>query len=126
MNDAKGANVDAFRVPADVDLGADASKPVAITFLRPLPPGTYEVQFRLEGVAGRAVATRAVTITVPEMASEFRAEDAGMDAGGLPSAAAVVLESENRAPVPPNAGNLVKILAPTTEVPVGLLGSSAR
>jgi VWFA-related protein len=121
VNDAKGASVDAFRVPADVDLGADAGKPVSITFLRPLPPGTYDVQFRLEGVAGRAVATRAVTITVPEMTSEFRAEDAGTDAGGLPSAAAVVMESENRQAVPPNAGNLVKILAPPQEVPVGLL-----
>ena len=117
----KGANVDAFRIPADVDLGADDGKPVTISFLRPLPPGTYDVQFRLEGVAGRAVATRAVTITVPEMTADFRAEDAGMDVGGLPSAAAVVLESENRQAAPPNAGNLVKILAPETEVPVGLL-----
>ncbi len=121
VNDAKGANVDAFRLPADVDLGADAGKPVAITFLRPLPPGTYDVQFRLEGVAGRAVATRTVTISVPEMTADFRAEDAGTDAGGLPSAAAVVLESENRQVAPPNAGNLVKILTPETDVPVGLL-----
>ena len=121
VNDAKGANVDAFRVPADVDLGADIGKPVTITFLRPLPPGTFDVQFRLEGAAGRAVGTRAVTITVPEMTSDFHAEDAGMDATGLPSAAAVVMESENRQAVPPNAGNLVKILAPETEVPVGLL-----
>ena len=60
VNGPKGESVDAFRVPADVDLGADAGKPVTITFLRPLPPGTYEIQFRLEGVAGRAVATRAV------------------------------------------------------------------
>ena len=117
----KGENVDAFRIPADVDLGADVGRPVSITFLRPLPPGTYDIQFRLEGVAGRAVGTRAVSITVPAMSSDFRAEDAGTDAGGLPSAAAVVLESENRSAVPPNAGNLVKILAPETEVPVGLL-----
>jgi Ca-activated chloride channel family protein len=121
VNDAKGGNVDAFRVPADVDLGADAGKPVTITFLRPLPPGTYDVQFRLEGALGRAVATRSVTIAVPEMTADFRAEDAGTDASGLPSAAAVVLESENRQAPPPNAGNLVKILAPETEVPVGLL-----
>jgi Ca-activated chloride channel family protein len=104
-----------------VDLGADTSRPASITFLRPFPPGTYDVQFRLEGIAGRAVATRSVTITVPEMSSDFRAEDAGTDTGGLPSAAAVVLESENRQAAPPNAGNLVKILAPETEVPVGLL-----
>ncbi len=121
VNDPKGQNVDAFRVPADVDLGADTSGSASITFLRPLPPGTYDVQFRLEGIAGRAVATRSVTITVPEMNADFRAEDAGTDPGGLPSAAAVVLESENRQAVPPNAGNLVKILAPETEVPVGLL-----
>jgi Ca-activated chloride channel homolog len=121
VNDPKGRNVDAFRVPADVDLGADAGKPVAITFLRPLPPGTYDVQFRLEGAAGRAVGTRTVTISVPEMTADFRAEDAGTDIDGLPSAAAVVLESENRQAAPPNAGNLVKILPPETEVPVGLL-----
>jgi len=87
VNDPKGANVDAFRIPADVDLGADDGKPVTISFLRPLPPGTYDVQFRLEGVVGRAVATRTVTITVPEMTADFRAEDAGPDVGGLPSAA---------------------------------------
>jgi VWFA-related protein len=121
VSDARGANVDAFRIPADVDLGADAGKPVSITFLRSLPPGTYEIQFRLEGALGRAVATRAVTITVPAMSAEFRAEDAGTDATGLPSAAAVVLESENRPMPAPNAGNLVKILAPPQEVPVGLL-----
>jgi Ca-activated chloride channel family protein len=121
VNDPKGANVDAFRIPADVDFGADTGKPVTISFLRPLPPGTYDVQFRLEGVVGQAVATRTVTIAVPEMTADFRAEDAGPDVGGLPSAAAVVLESENRQAASPNAGNLVKILAPETEVPVGLL-----
>lgn len=121
VNDPTGRNVDAFRVPADVDLGGDAGKPVTIKFLRPLSPGNYDVQFRLEGVAGRAVATRAVTIAVPEMTADFRAEDAGTDAGGLPSAAAVVLEAGNRQAAPPNAGNLVRILAPETEVPVGLL-----
>jgi Ca-activated chloride channel homolog len=121
VNDPKGQNVDAFRIPADIDLGADASKPAEVTFLRPLPPGTYDIQFRLEGVAGRAVATRAVTITVPEMTADFRAEDAGTDVGGLPSAAAVVLEAENRQAVPPNAGNLVRIVAPETEVPIGLM-----
>ncbi len=117
----RGESVDAFRVPADVDLGAETERPVTITFLRALPPGVYEVAFRLEGAAGRAVGTRAVSITVPTMTSDFRAEDAGTDSGGLPSAAAVVLESQNRAAVPPNAGNLVKILAPSQEVPVGLL-----
>jgi Ca-activated chloride channel homolog len=121
VNDTKGENVDAFRVPADVDLGADAGQPVTISFLRPLPPGTYDIQFRLEGLAGRAVATRSVRIAVPEMTSEFRAEDAGKDVGGLPSAAALVLEAENRAALPPNAGNLVKILAPEVDMPVGLL-----
>jgi VWFA-related protein len=121
VNDPKGVNVDAFRIPADVNLGADDGKPVTISFLRPLPPGTYDVQFRLEGVVGRAVATRTVTIAVPEMTADFRAEDAGPDVGGLPSAAAVVLESENRQAASPNVGNLVRILAPETEVPVGLL-----
>ena len=96
----KGEAVETFRVPVDVDLSVsdvtNASKPVAITFLRALPPGTFNLQFRLEGVAGRILGTRAISLTVPAMSSEFRAEDAGGDSAGMPSAAAVVLESENR------------------------------
>jgi VWFA-related protein len=125
VTDDRGQAVESFRVPVDIDLSSadvtNASKPVAITFLRALPPGTFNIQFRLEGVAGKALGTRAITLTVPAMSSEFRAEDAGGDAAGLPSAAAIVLESENRPVVPPNATGFVKILAPETEVPVGLL-----
>ncbi|HEX7613725.1 MAG TPA: VWA domain-containing protein [Thermoanaerobaculia bacterium] len=121
----KGEAVETFRVPVDIDLSAsdvtNVGKPVAITFLHALPPGTFNLQFRLEGVAGRVLGTRAISLTVPAMSSEFRAEDAGGDSAGLPSAAAVVLEAENRPAVPPNATGLVKILAPTQEVPVGLL-----
>ena len=119
-----GTLVESFRVPVEVDLSdADAGKPVRVSFLRSLPPGNLSVQFRLEGAAGRAVATRAVFLTVPKMASEFRAEEAGTDAAGLPSAAAVVLEAENRPIVPKEAASqgLVKILAPKKEVPVGLM-----
>lgn len=125
VTDDKGEPFENFRVPVDVDLSVtdvtNASKPVAITFLRALPPGAFNLQFRLEGVAGRLLATRAISLTVPAMSSEFHAEDAGGDSAGMPSAAAVVLEAENRPVVPPGATGLVKILAPTQEVPVGLL-----
>jgi VWFA-related protein len=125
VTDDRNQAVESFRVPVDIDLSSadvtNVGKPVAITFLRALPPGTFNVQFRLEGVAGRLLGTRAVSLTVPAMSSEFRAEDAGGDAAGLPSAAAIVLEAENRPVVPPNSTGFVKILAPETEVPVGLL-----
>jgi Ca-activated chloride channel family protein len=125
VTDDRGQAVESFRVPVDIDLSStdvtNVGKPVAITFLRALPPGTFNIQFRLEGVAGKLLGTRAISVTVPAMSSEFRAEDAGGDAAGLPSAAAVVLEAENRPVVPPNSTGFVKILAPETEVPVGLL-----
>jgi len=116
--------VESFRVPVDVDLsGAEAGKPVQAAFLRSLPPGDLSIQFRLEGAKGRLLATRAVDLTVPKMSAEFRAEDAGTDTAGLPGAAAVILESENRPVVPKEAvaQGLVKIVPPKKEVPVGLL-----
>ncbi|HEX5856002.1 MAG TPA: hypothetical protein VFZ57_10310, partial [Thermoanaerobaculia bacterium] len=125
VTDDRNQAVESFRVPVDIDLSSadvtNAGKPVAITFLRALPPGTFNIQFRLEGVAGKLLGTRAISVTVPAMSSEFRAEDAGGDGAGLPSAAAIVLEAENRPVVPPNTTGFVKILAPETEVPVGLL-----
>jgi Ca-activated chloride channel homolog len=122
VTNEKNEAVESFRVPVDIDLSsAEIGKPTSITFLHALPPGTLNIQFRLEGVAGRAIGTRAVTLTVPAMTSPFHAEDAGADAGGLPSAAAVVLESENRVTAPAAATGLVRILAPEQEVPVGLL-----
>ncbi|MEO8584574.1 MAG: VWA domain-containing protein [Acidobacteriota bacterium] len=125
VTNEKGAAVETFRVPVDIDLSSsdvtNTSKPVAVTFLRALPPGVLNLQFRLEGVAGRILGTRAISLTVPAMSSEFHAEDAGGDSAGMPSAAAVVLEAENRPVVPRNASGFVKILPPAQEVPVGLL-----
>ncbi len=124
VTDDKGQAVESFRVPVDIDLSStdvtNASKPVAISFLRALAPGTVNIQFRLEGVAGVLLGTRAISLMVPAMSAEFRAEDAGAD-GGLPTAAAVILESENRPPLAAGASGFVKILAPEQEVPVGLL-----
>jgi Ca-activated chloride channel family protein len=123
--EAKGSDdkvAESFRVPLDVDLSnVDVARPLQASFLRSLAPGHYNVQFRLEGVAGRMVGVTTIPIDVPAMQAEFTASDAGVDASGLPTAAAVILESENREVVPPTATNLVKILAPTKEVPVGLL-----
>jgi VWFA-related protein len=123
--EAKDSNdkvAESFKVPLDVDLSKTAvDHPLQATFLRPFAPGHYNVQFRLEGVAGRMVGITTIPIDVPAMQAEFNAADAGTDAGGLPNAAAVILENENREVVPPTATNLVKILAPTKEVPVGLL-----
>jgi Ca-activated chloride channel family protein len=124
-----GSALENFRVPVDVDLSErSAGQPVRIAFLRPLPPGNLTIQFRLEGAAGRAVATRAVFLTVPAMSSEFRAEEAGTDAAGLPSASAVVLESANRPVVPKEAAaeGLIRIVPPRREVPIGLLRVEAE
>ncbi len=125
VTDDQGQAVESFRVPVDIDLSStdvtNASKPVAISFLRALSPGALNIQFRLEGVAGRLLGTRAISLTVPAMSAEFRAEDAGVEGAGLPSAAAVILESENRPVVPQGTSGFVKILAPEQEVPVGLL-----
>ncbi len=117
-----GEEVESFRVPVDIDLSdPSAGGPVQAVFMRSLPPGSLSVQFRLEGITGEAVGMRAVDLTVPKMESEFRAEDAGTNAQGLPSAAAVILESENRPPLPAGGSGLVKIVPPSREVPVGLL-----
>ncbi|MFI5180893.1 MAG: VWA domain-containing protein [Thermoanaerobaculia bacterium] len=127
--DASGKFIDTFRAPVDVDLSeTEAARPVRVSFLAALPQGELTVQFRLEGAAGRTVATRAIFLTVPRMSSEFRAEEAGTDTAGLPSAAAVVLESENRPAVPKEvaAKGIVKIIAPRREVPVGLLRVEAE
>jgi len=124
-----GGALESFRVPVDIDLSeSTAGQPVRIAFLRPLPPASLTIQFRLEGAAGRAVATRAVFLKVPEMSSEFRAEEAGTDAAGLPSASTVVLESANRPVVPKEAAaqGLVRIVPPRREVPIGLLRIEAE
>ncbi len=127
--DSSGKILETFRAPVDVDLAeSETAKPVRVSFLAALAPGEWTVQFRLEGGAGRAVATRAIFLTVPRMSSEFRAEDSGTDAAGLPSAAAVVLESGNRPSVPKEAAvkGVIRIIAPRREVPVGLLRVEAE
>ncbi len=127
--DAAGKLIETFRAPVEVDLSdSETTKPVRVSFLSSLQPGELTVQFRLEGAAGRTVATRAIFLTVPRMSSEFRAEEGGTDAAGLPSAAAVVLESENRPAVPKEAAakGIVKIIAPQREVPIGLLRVEAE
>ncbi|MEO6326704.1 MAG: VWA domain-containing protein [Thermoanaerobaculia bacterium] len=119
--DPAGKVVETFRVPVDADLsGGDISRPLTASFLRSFAPGPLSLQFRLEGVAGKAVGMQAVSLTVPAMPAEFKVESAGLDASGQPSAAAIIMESENRDAVP-EGGNLVKILAPKKEVPVGLI-----
>jgi len=123
--EAKGPDgkvAESFRVPVDIDLStASSGKPLEVTFLRSLAPARYDIQFRLEGVAGKMVGMTTISVQVPAMQEEFTAAAAGVDSTGLPSAAAVILEEENRELPPANATNLVKILAPTKEVPIGLL-----
>ena len=64
--DASGTVVDSCREPVDVDLGdADISRPLTASFLRPLPPGEISLNLRLEAASGKAMALRAVTLTVP-------------------------------------------------------------
>ena len=118
----EGGTVDRFRVPVEVDLSdLDVTKPLQASFLQSLPPGNLTFQFGLEGVAGKLIGTRNISLVVPTMSSEFHAEDAGLGPGGLPGAAAVILESENRPVVPKGTSGLVKILAPKKEVPIGLI-----
>lgn len=113
---AAGVVVDSFREPVDVDLGdTEVGKPLAASFLRPLPPGEVTLSLRLEAATGKALALRAVTFTVPTMTAEFRAEDAG----GL-SASAILLEDANR-PEGSGRSDLIHFLPPPREVPVGLL-----
>lgn len=112
-----GEAVDAFREPVDVDLGdTEVGKPLTASFLRSLPPGEVSLNLRLEAATGKAMALRAVTLTVPKMTSEFRAEDAG-----TVTASAILLEEANRDGVPAGAADLLRFLPPTREVPVGLL-----
>jgi VWFA-related protein len=114
---ASGEVVDSFREPVDVDLSdADLGKPLTASFLRSLPPGEVSMNLRLEATTGKAVALRAVTLTVPKMTSEFRAEDAG-----TVTASAILLEEANREGAPAGAADLLRFLPPTREVPVGLL-----
>lgn len=119
----EGKAVETFRVPVELDLTeAAAGKPLEMSFLRPLPPGPVSLAFRLEAGPGRTVAVKAVALNVPAMSSEFRVEDAGAQ----PSAAAILLEAENRPAPPKDADGLVKLLAPSKEVPVGLLRIEAQ
>ncbi|MBK9090158.1 MAG: VWA domain-containing protein [Holophagales bacterium] len=114
---ASGEVVDTFREPVDVDLSdADPGKPLTASFLRSLPPGEVALSLRLEAATGKAVALRAVTLTVPKMTSEFRSEDAG-----TVTASAILLEEANREGAPAGAADLLRFLPPTREVPVGLL-----
>ncbi len=114
---AAGEAVDTFREPVDVDLGdAEMGKPLTASFLRSLPPGEVSLNLRLEATTGKALALRAVTLTVPKMTSEFRAEDAG-----TVTASAILLEEANRDVTPAGAENLLRFLPPNREVPVGLL-----
>jgi len=112
-----GELLETFREPLDIDLSDPSStEPIRVSFLRAISPGPRLVQLRLEGAAGAAVGMRALSITVPAMSSEFRAEDAGPL-----TASAVILESANRPPLEPGATGYVRFLPPSREVPVGLL-----
>lgn len=115
--DAAGNAVDAFREPVDVDLGdTELGKPLTAAFLRSLPPGEVTLNLRLEAANGKAMALRAVTLSVPKMTSEFRAEDAGPL-----TASAILLEDANREGAQAGSGDLIRFLPPQREVPVGLL-----
>ncbi len=126
VKDASNTSVDTFRIPVGADLSeAESGKRFQVSFLRSLPPGNLEVSLRLETVNGKTAGLRAVSLQVPAMQSEFLASDAGTDTAGLPSAAAVVLEAENREPLPRDE-TLIRILAPSREVPVGLIRVEAE
>ena len=113
---ASGSVVDTFREPIEVDLGdAELGKPLKASFLRALPPGEVTLGLRLEAENGKTVGLRSVSLSVPRMTSEFRAEEAGPL-----SAPAILLEEANRDEAP-SGGDLIRFLPPPREVPVGLL-----
>jgi len=115
--DAAGAVVDTFREPVDVDLGdAEVARPLKASFLRSLPPGEVTLDLRVEAASGKAMGLKAVKIAVPPMTAEFRAGDAGPL-----TASAILLEEANREDAPAGGGDLIRILPPPREVPVGLL-----
>lgn len=124
--DAEGRVVDSFRVPVDVDMSQEGEGRVSASFLRSFPPGNVTVVFQLAGMAGQALGVRALPLVVPAMSSEFVAADAGTGKTGLPTAAAIVLEAENREKPAPGAGSLVRIIAPKRDVPVGLVRIDAE
>jgi len=115
--DAAGAVVDTFREPVDVDLGdAEVARPLKASFLRSLPPGEVTLSLRVEAASGKAMGLRDVKIAVPSMTAEFRAGDAGPL-----TASAILLEEANREDAPAGGSELIRILPPPREVPVGLL-----
>lgn len=117
---AGGAVVERFRVAVDADLSVETGRPLVASFLHPLPPGPLTVDLSLEATTGKRAGISTVALTVPRMESEFRAESAGLDAQGLPSAAAIVLEEDSADPLP-EEGTLLRIVPPSRDVPVGLL-----
>lgn len=119
VKDASGTLVERFRVPVEADLSTEGGKPLVATFLRPLPPGPLTVTLSLDAITGKKVGISTLTLAVPAMESEFRAQAAGVDAQGNPTAAAIVLEEERKETA--EAGGLVKIVPPKGDVPVGLL-----
>ncbi len=92
-----------------------AGQPLTASFFRALPPGEVTLRLGLEAATGKAMALRAVTLSVPRMTSEFRAED-----GGPLSASTILLEEANREEASA-ATELLRFLPPQREVPVGLL-----
>jgi VWFA-related protein len=123
-----GETKDTFKYPVSGTLGGGGA--FTYSFLRALKPGTYRVKLVFtDPGGGHVLGDGEAELAVPEVSGEFRPEMAPADASTLPDAEGIVIADEAAAATRPaaHAGEeLLKILPPNRETPVGLLRLEAE
>ena len=115
--------VDSFSYPVSGEL--KEGQAFTYSFLRSVPPGTYNVRLVFADPQGHDVGEGAVDLFIPEIGTAFRPELAPEDASTLPSAEAVVIADGSSEPARPDTTKL-KLLPPDREAPLGLLRLEAQ